>query len=403
MAEELIPPQKPASSSSSSYTSTSVEKKGLSMEGGTGDGSYARNSVTQAAAIGEVIHKFRAALRSLEFRDESVIRIADLGCSTGPNTLSVVSLVVNCLQENHPLDQVEYQVFFSDLPSNDFNTLFHMLPPLLDTATDQGSTATRAYHAAGVPGSFFRRQFPKESLHVAMSFLSLHWLSKVPEAVEDPNSPAWNKEIVSVDHAPLPVVEAFIEQAKEDLQAFLKSRAEEMVPGGLIFLLFLGREDHDHPEIQWPSKESDPSDPSDPHYLFTTEFLNSWNDLVSEGLIAAETRDAFNLPTFNRSLNEVEQAVNESPYFEIRILEQKVGLWFSSADREKWACDHKAFGKMWNNIARSTLGNLIESRLGPQLTHIFFQRNEANIIKLATEILSPRHYYVLNVVGLLRR
>ncbi|KAJ7553500.1 hypothetical protein O6H91_06G100700 [Diphasiastrum complanatum] len=219
-----------------------------------------------------------------------------------------------------------------------------MLPHFLDTATDQGSTATRAYHAAGVPGSFFRRQFPKASLHVAMSFLSLHWLSKVPEAVEDP-------------HAPFPVVEAFVQQAKEDLRAFLKSRAEEMVPGGLVFLLFPGREDHYHSEIQWPSKESDPSDPSDPHYLFTTEFLNSWSDLVSEGLITAETRDAFNLPTFNCSLNEVEQAVKESPYFDIRILEQKIGSWFSSADREKWACDHKVFGKMWNNIARSTLSN----------------------------------------------
>lgn len=44
---------------------------------------------------------------------------------------------------------------------------------------------------------------------------------------------------------------AFKEQADLDLRKFLKARAEEMVPGGLLFMLFNGRGDSD-PARQLP-------------------------------------------------------------------------------------------------------------------------------------------------------
>ncbi|KAK7849230.1 putative s-adenosylmethionine-dependent methyltransferase [Quercus suber] len=56
-------------------------------------------------------------------------------------------------------------VFFNDQFSNDFNTLFISLPP------------NRQYFAAGVPGSFYGRLFPKASLHFIHSSYALQWLS----------------------------------------------------------------------------------------------------------------------------------------------------------------------------------------------------------------------------------
>ncbi|KAJ1382870.1 SAM dependent carboxyl methyltransferase [Sesbania bispinosa] len=65
-------------------------------------------------------------------------------------------------------------VFFNDLPSNDFNTLFSNLPPQQD----------REYFAAGVLGSFYDRLFPECSIHFACTSYALHLLSKSPEEVQ---------------------------------------------------------------------------------------------------------------------------------------------------------------------------------------------------------------------------
>jgi len=72
----------------------------------------------------------------------------------------------------------EFQVFFSDQPINDFNTLFDNLPQ------------ERQYFAAGVLGSFYGQLFPESFLHLVHCSISLHyWLSKLPEQVFDKNPP----------------------------------------------------------------------------------------------------------------------------------------------------------------------------------------------------------------------
>ncbi|KAJ4964159.1 hypothetical protein NE237_024098 [Protea cynaroides] len=59
------------------------------------------------------------------------LRVADLGCSSGPNTVLVIIEILEaideiCHQLNH--NTPEFQVFLNDLPSNDFNTIFKTLP-----------------------------------------------------------------------------------------------------------------------------------------------------------------------------------------------------------------------------------------------------------------------------------
>ncbi|PKI26125.1 hypothetical protein CRG98_049186, partial [Punica granatum] len=62
----------------------------------------------------------------------TTLAIADLGCSSGPNTLYVVSEVIRavenfCREMGHN-EPPEYQVFLNDLPGNDFNAIFRALP-----------------------------------------------------------------------------------------------------------------------------------------------------------------------------------------------------------------------------------------------------------------------------------
>lgn len=110
------------------------------------------------------------------------ISIADLGCSSGPNTLLVVSDFIKvaeklCRERNH--ESPEYNIFLNDLPGNDFNNIFRSLDSFKEKLRGEIETETGPCYISGVPGSFYGRIFPKQSLHLVHSSYSLMWLSKV--------------------------------------------------------------------------------------------------------------------------------------------------------------------------------------------------------------------------------
>ena len=103
----------------------------------------------------------------------------------------------------------EFQVFFNDHTSNDFNTLFTSLPP------------ERPYFATGVLGSFHGRLFPNSSLDFAHSSYALQILSKVPKELLNKNSAAWNKGRVHYASALDEVAQAYSTQFSKDITTFL--------------------------------------------------------------------------------------------------------------------------------------------------------------------------------------
>lgn len=146
------------------------------MQGGDTDVSYAKNSEAPACAIALSKPLLHDAIASMKlFSGEESIRIADLGCATGYNTVSTVDFVVQSLRKRYEAELSlvpEFEASFSDLPSNDFNSLFQLLLPSFDTTE-------RPYFVAGVPGSFYGRLFPSGKLHLVVSLNALHWLSMV--------------------------------------------------------------------------------------------------------------------------------------------------------------------------------------------------------------------------------
>jgi hypothetical protein len=159
------------------------------------------------------------------------IFVADLGCSTGPNTFLAVQNIVDAIELKYQSEDYctreipEFQVFFNDHASNDFNTLFKSFPP------------KRNYLAAGVPGSFYGRLFPKATIHIFHSSNSLNWLSKVPNEITNKTSPAWNKGRIHYTNAKKEVVEAYATQYAMGMESFLFARGEELVVGGMMVLL----------------------------------------------------------------------------------------------------------------------------------------------------------------------
>uniref|UniRef100_A0A7N0UDZ6 S-adenosylmethionine-dependent methyltransferase n=1 Tax=Kalanchoe fedtschenkoi TaxID=63787 RepID=A0A7N0UDZ6_KALFE len=208
---------------------------GMAMNGGDGPHSYAENSAYQRGyfeAAKEVLKDEIVA--KLDVNPTSTwFRIADLGCSTGPNTYLAVETIVEAVEQRFKsepgLDSPptpEIEVLFNDTPLNDFNTLLRCLPP------------ERRYYATAAPGSFYGRLFPKASIQMAYSSCSICWLSGIPKEVADETSPAWNRGSIHYDNvARKRVFEAYVAQFAKDMEVFLRTRAEEVVSGGLMALL----------------------------------------------------------------------------------------------------------------------------------------------------------------------
>ncbi|XP_060195213.1 loganic acid O-methyltransferase-like [Lycium barbarum] len=149
----------------------------------------------------------------------NTFRITEFGCSVGPNTFSAMQHVVEAVKDkaynNHQFTNniPEFQVFFNDHVTNDFNTLFQSLP------------VDKSYYASGVPGSFHGRLLPSRSIHFAHSSCTIHWLSKCPEELLDDKSPAWNKGLIHyVGASNIEVVNAYVAQFEKDMEMFFKRK-----------------------------------------------------------------------------------------------------------------------------------------------------------------------------------
>ncbi|CAN1308479.1 Salicylate carboxymethyltransferase [Linum perenne] len=149
--------------------------------------------------------------------ETATLAIAELGCASGPNTfLAVSDLIKAVLKLTAP--PREFHVLLNDLPSNDFNTIFTSLHQFRKQLKKE--TALSTY---GVPGSFYGRLFPAESLHFAHSSYSLHWLSRVPPGLEG------NGGSISISScSSMSVFEAYYGQFRKDFSSFLRCRAVEM-------------------------------------------------------------------------------------------------------------------------------------------------------------------------------
>ncbi|KAM3345066.1 hypothetical protein P3S68_024775 [Capsicum galapagoense] len=189
--------------------------KVLHMNGGIGETSYAKNSLLQEKVI----------LMTKSIKDEAIsalchnlypiktIRITDLGCSSGPNTFLTVSQLIQTIDKESKKkghNSPEFHIFLNDLPNNDFNTIFQSL------------------------------LFPSNSLHFVHSSYSLHWLSQVPNGIEN------NKgNIYLTSTSPPNVFKGYYEQYERDFATFLKHRSKELVKGGHMVLTMLGRKNED--------------------------------------------------------------------------------------------------------------------------------------------------------------
>ncbi|WOH15528.1 hypothetical protein DCAR_0935069 [Daucus carota subsp. sativus] len=300
----------------------------VAMNGGDGPNSYTRNSKIQEEALNGTKSLLIGCIRDhLDLQKScNVFRIADLGCSVGPNTFSCVNTIVQEVQLKFNAQfpgftsLPEFQVFFSDTFSNDFNTLFNALP------------SDRVYMAAGVPGSFYGQLFPKRSMNFMHSSFSL--------LIKD--SRAWNKSRISYVRSSCEVKQAFAAQFMSDFQAFIDARSEELTPGGLIF-------------ISIPCKSNE----SELCILDSADVLgDAFVDMVKEGLVEEELFDSFNLPLYIPTPSELIKLVSSDEHLNIlKVEESFVKVKLSSPEDIMFESSH----------LRAVMEGIIKKHFGPDI------------------------------------
>ncbi|XP_022950796.1 salicylate carboxymethyltransferase-like [Cucurbita moschata] len=357
------------------------------MNGGVGDTSYANNSLFQQNIISITWPITKEAITQLYCASyPTSLAIADLGCSSGPNTLVFLSNLIRQVEklrhQLHKRSPLEYQIFFNDLHTNDFNSLFKSLPSFhQNLKTHIGNHDLGPCFFTGVPGSFYNRLFPRATLHFVHSSYSLHWLSQVPEGIES------NKGNIFIsDTSPNAVQEAYRCQFQKDFSTFLKCRAEELVVGGRMVLTSSARTCEDR-----VNKEC----------CYAWEFLNlALIDMVSEGVVEKEKMDSFNIPVYMPSLAEVEAEVLREGRFVIESLQiSRINWNLSTNELNGSSKESVKSGYNFAKCIRSVAEGLIVRHFGEEIIDTLFNR----YAEIIADHMSKQNIHNINFTASLTR
>ncbi|XP_062159804.1 loganic acid O-methyltransferase-like [Alnus glutinosa] len=353
---------------------TSKPSEAYPMKGGDSNDSYSNNSSYQRGVIDTakelITESVAEKLDATNFLSSTTFRIADLGCSTGPNTFFAVQNIIEAVRLKYECQGLhsqlpEFQVFFNDHVSNDFNTLFASLPP------------DRQYYAGAVAGSFYSRLFPNASLHFVHASYAIHWLSGVPKSIIDKTSPAWNKGRIYCANSKDEVVKAYETQFAEDMECFLQARAQELVTGGLIALVFCGRRNG---TLHSQTAQN----------MAFSLFESCLADMVRTGKVGEEEADSFNMPVYHMSPEEVEAAVDGNGCFSIERMEELPPV----AMGELGSLPKSQI--MTSRLRAATEG-LIKTHFGDAISNDFFDsvRKKLDQQVSFTEFSSPANFFAL--------
>ncbi|MBJ8343700.1 hypothetical protein [Antrihabitans sp. YC2-6] len=187
-------------------------------------GVYRDESETQheAAAVGYRL--IGPALADVNLPDDPIV-IADFGAANGNNSLRPLNLALDSLSNRKVL------VLHTDLPNNDFATLFDVVEHSPDSYLRDRSGVFPLVSGR----SFYERVLPESTLTFGWSSSALHWLSSAPGPIPD--------HFFVHRSADRSAVDAYHQRSQQDWSAFLAHRAAELVSGGGLVIVDVLRDD----------------------------------------------------------------------------------------------------------------------------------------------------------------
>lgn len=312
---------------------TSFKRTVTAMEG---DGYYNRHSAMQAAGIARVLPIWEKISGSVPVGDETLV-IADYGSSQGRNSMAPMRVAIAALRAKAGPDRV-VEVIHSDLPSNDFASLFQAIA---EEPESYLKDATKVFPSA-VGRSYFEPVIAPGTVHLGWNSWTLQWLSRNPVEVADHVLAVFSED----QAAPL----AVWEQAAQDWRDFIAARASELRPGAKLFCLFAAA-DNDRRTWAW---------------LFG-ELWGAAVELGEAGLLSEHELMRMTLPLVGRTLGDIKEPFAKDGMFGGMALEHADVIitpdpfW---ADFVK-SGDPAQLGRSWAGIWRGAVGPALAGALRP--------------------------------------
>jgi len=213
--------------------------------------------------------------------DHQPIRLADFGAADGGTSATAWYRCIEHLRDRFP--GVQVQVTYTDLPSNDFSTLFKNLLGFgaLDAKTYLTDIKDVFVSACGI--GFHQQLLPDATLDIGFSATAMHYISEKPCPIENH---------VHMVGATGDTLAAYAQQAKHNWDDLLTARAKELRPGGRLVMLNFGIDEQGR-------------------YLGNTGGVNMfdtfsllWRQMANEGTISEDEFIQTAFPQYYRTIEE---------------------------------------------------------------------------------------------------
>ncbi|XP_050236083.1 7-methylxanthosine synthase 1-like [Mercurialis annua] len=366
-------------------------EKVLHMNAGDGNNSYANNSLLQKKVMQRAKPVLRESISELYRKNFSdCIKIADMGCSSGPNTLVPIREIIdaiddacNRLKRKAPV----LQLFLNDLPTNDFNSIFRSLPNFLKKLeVEKGGKFVPCFIAA-MPGNFYGRLFPSHFLHFVHSSYTLHWLSQVPKEILTESGVSLNKgNIWLSETSPPTIYKAYFNQFKTDFTQFLRSRSEEMISGGHMVITCMVQTTNPHCKFGG----------CEPLRLINI----SLKDMVDEGIIKESILDSCDIPMYAPSKEEIVSLIEREDSFMIAELDEFELSWDVNIedDNQELVFNKWERGKYVATYLRAVTESILATHFENSIIDDLFDRLSLKIVDYLNKGIGLHNNLVVSMI-----
>ena len=298
------------------------------MEGG---GYYNRNSNLQAAGIELALPLLEEAARTVPVggaHGEPLV-VADYGASQGRNSMRPMGLAIDALRARVGPER-PIEVIHTDLPSNDFASLFTTLQ---DGAASYLASRPRVFPSA-VGRSYFEPILPPGRVHLGWNTWTLHWLSRNPVEVSD--------HAFAQMSASESARQATRRQSAKDWTSFLAARSAEMAPGAKLVSLSMGAT----PEVHgWD--------------WVVGELWQGAVEMADEGLLTRAELTRFTVPTSGRTIADLNLPFAGGSFFGLslqhaEVIEAPDPFWDEFIETR----DADEFGRRWEGMLRAVCSQI---------------------------------------------